>query len=86
MKNPLRLKLFRNILYILFGLIVIVILLDNLLMPWYVSSKETTVPAVINMKDYDAIAALEQAGFEVVISDTSFGLEYPAGKNNLFVC
>ncbi len=79
MKNPLRLKLFRNILYILFGLIVIVILLDNLLMPWYVSSKETTVPAVINMKDYDAIAALEQAGFEVVISDTSFGLEYPAG-------
>jgi serine/threonine-protein kinase len=79
MKNPLRLKLFRNILYILFGLIVIVILLDNLLMPWYVSSPETTVPSVINMKDSDAITALEKADFEVVISDTSFGLEYPSG-------
>ena len=78
MKNPLRLKLFRKILYILFGLIVIVILLDNLIMPWYVSSPETTVPSVINMKESDAITALEKAGFEVLISDTSFGLEYPA--------
>ena len=78
MKNPLRSKLFRNILFILFGLIVVVILLDSLFMPWYVSSPETTVPSVINMKDSDAITALEKAGFEVVISDTSFGLEYPA--------
>ncbi len=79
MKNPLRLKLFRNILYILFGIIVLIILLDNLIMPWFVSSPETTVPAVINMKESVAAAILEQAGFEVIISDTSFGLEYPAG-------
>jgi len=79
MKNPLRLKLFRNILYILIGLILFVILLDNLLLPWYVSSPETTVPAVINMKESDAVTALEQAGFDVVISDTSYGTDYPAG-------
>jgi serine/threonine-protein kinase len=80
MKNPLRIKLFRKIFYILIGVILLIILLDNLLMPWYVSSPETTVPAVINMKASDAVITLEQAGFEVVISDTSFGLEYPAGS------
>jgi serine/threonine-protein kinase len=48
-------------------------------MPWFVSSPETIVPAVINMKESDAAATLEEAGFEVIISDTSFGLEYPAG-------
>ena len=79
MKNPLRFKLFRSLLYVLLGIAVIIILLDNLFMPWYVSSAETTVPTVINMKETDARATLEQAGFEVVISDTSFGLEYPAG-------
>jgi serine/threonine-protein kinase len=48
-------------------------------MPWFVSSPETIVPAVINMKESDAAATLVEAGFEVIISDTSFGLEYPAG-------
>ncbi|MBT8378624.1 MAG: PASTA domain-containing protein [Ignavibacteria bacterium] len=79
MKNPLRFKLFRILLYILLGAAAVIFLLDNLIMPWYVSSPETTVSSVINMKESDAIATLEQTGFEVVVSDTSFGLENPAG-------
>jgi serine/threonine-protein kinase len=80
MKNPLRFKLFRIILYIILGAAGAIILLDNLVMPWYVSSPETTVPTVINMKKNEAIATLKETGFEVVVSDTSFGLENPAGS------
>ncbi len=79
MKNPLRFKLFRNFLYILIGFAVLVILLDNLIMPWYVSSPETTVPSVINMDESEAISVLEKSGFDAIVSDTSFGLDMPEG-------
>jgi serine/threonine-protein kinase len=79
MKNPLRFKLFRKLLYILLGIILLVLVFDNLIMPWYVSSPETNVPKVINMNEIEAVTTLELAGFEAIVSDTSFGLEYPAG-------
>ncbi len=79
MKNLLRYPYIRKILYILAGAALVIILLNYLIMPWYVHSAETKVPGVIGMKDTEALNVLEQAGFEPMISDTSFGLDFAAG-------
>lgn len=79
MKKILRFPLFRKLLYLLAGVVLFIILLDNFIMPWYVHSSETKVPNVIGMKDLNAVTALEQAGFKTMISDTSYGLKFDAG-------
>lgn len=79
MKKILRIPLLRKILYFLAGFIVLVLLLDNVILPWYVSSPETTVPNVVGMIDSEAVTLLESGGFESFISDTSYGLELPPG-------
>jgi serine/threonine-protein kinase len=48
-------------------------------MPWYVSSTETSVPKVVGLQVMEAISLLENDGFEIVISDTSYGLQVPVG-------
>lgn len=79
MKNFLGKSFVRKSLLILFGIIIILILLDNIILPWYVSSPETTVPNVVGMKDSAAISLLESEGFEPVVSDTSYGLDVEQG-------
>jgi serine/threonine-protein kinase len=79
MKNLLRYPYIRKILSILAGAALVIILLNYLIMPWYVHSAETKVPGVIGMKDTEAMNVLEQAGFKPMISDTSFGLDFAAG-------
>jgi len=49
-------------------------------MPWYVSSTETSVPKVVGLQVSEAISLLENDGFEIVISDTSYGLQVPVGE------
>ena len=49
-------------------------------MPWYVSSAETSVPKVVGLPVSEAISILENDGFEIVISDTSYGLQLPVGE------
>lgn len=80
MKNFLRNSLFKKILYGFIGLILFIIVLDNFIMPWVVSSPETTVPEVIGMQATDGIRVLEEKGFEPVISDTSYGLQSKVGE------
>lgn len=80
MKNFLRNPLFRKILYGFIGLIIFILVLDNLIMPWFVSSPETTVPEVIGMQASEGIRVLEERGFEPVISDTSYGIKADIGE------
>lgn len=79
MKNILQNALTRKILYILLGIVIFILLLDNLIMPWFVSSPETTVPQVVGLQVSEAVNALEVDGFEPLISDTSYGLQVPVG-------
>jgi len=83
MKKILGKAFVRNTIFFLIGFIFFIILLDNLIVPWYVSSAETTVPNVVGMNDQEAIEMLENQGFETAIGDTSFGLEYP--RNTVFL-
>lgn len=80
MKNFLQNSLIRKILIIVSGFILFILLLDNLIMPWLVSSPETTVPKVVGLKVSEAIDILEKDGFEPLISDTSYGLQVPVGE------
>jgi serine/threonine-protein kinase len=79
MKKFLRNSIIRKILYTLFGFVVLILLLDNLIMPWFVSSPETTVPQVVGLKVSEAVKTLEEKNFEPLISDTSYGLQVPVG-------
>ena len=79
MKNILKYRFVRKILYFLAGIILVVIIFDNWIIPWYVESPETVVPNVIGMKDSLAIELLENAGFDPMVVDTSFGEAYPPG-------
>jgi len=83
MKKLLGKPFVRKTIFFLIGFIFVIILVDNLIIPWYVSSAETTVPNVVGMNDREAIALLKSQGFETAIADTSYGLEYP--KNTVFL-
>ncbi|HSW54569.1 MAG TPA: PASTA domain-containing protein [Ignavibacteriaceae bacterium] len=79
MKKILRNSIIRKILYALLGFVILILLLDNLIMPWIVSSAETTVPQVVGLQVSEAVNILEADGFEPLISDTSYGLQVPVG-------
>uniref|UniRef100_A0A832G7C1 PASTA domain-containing protein n=1 Tax=Ignavibacterium album TaxID=591197 RepID=A0A832G7C1_9BACT len=80
MKNLLEKPFVKKSLITIGAIIVFLLILDNIIMPWYVSSSEEVVPKVVGLSDFEAIEKLEDAGFEPVIADTSYGTNQPAGK------
>ena len=79
MKKIIGKILLRKILYVLGGILILILLLDNIIFPWYVSSPQYIVPTVIGMEHKEAIILLDEQGFDPVIGDTSYGLKYPRG-------
>ena len=79
MKNLLKSVIVRRILYVLTGFILLIIIFNNWIVPWYVYSPETVVPSVIGMKDSAAIELLDNAGFDPLVVDTTYGETYPPG-------
>ena len=79
MKNILKNPLTRKILYVLLGFVAFIVLLNNVIMPWYVSEPEEKVPSEISMKEDKALDILKKANLEPVISDTTFDERYPRG-------
>jgi beta-lactam-binding protein with PASTA domain len=69
----------RRLLYFIAIIIVLFVLIDKLILPWYVDSPETVVPDVVGMKDTDAIELLQNSGFEPMVIDTTYGESYPEG-------
>lgn len=80
MKNLIEKTFVKKSLIAIGAIIVFLLIFDNIIMPWYVSSSEEVVPKVVGLSDSEAIEKLEDAGFEPVISDTSYGTNQPAGK------
>lgn len=58
----------------------IILILDNIILPMYVSSPETVVPGVVGMNEEDAIKTLKNEDFNVTIADTVFGVSLAPGK------
>jgi len=80
MKKLLQNPKIRKFLYFLLGCVIFLLILDFLLLPWYVSSPETKVPKVVGMKEADAVSVLKDADFEPIISDTTFDEKIPRGS------
>ncbi len=79
MKRIFQSVIVRRLLYLLGAFILFVLFLNNIILPWYVSSPQTTVPDVVGMPDTAAINILTGMGFEPMIIDTSYGIKYPKG-------
>ena len=79
MKNLLKSRFIRWLIYIFAALVLFIILIDDVIMPWYVSEPETIVPNVIGMKETEAVNLLQDSSFDPIIIDTTFGETYPAG-------
>ena len=80
MKNLFEKPLVKKTLIWIGILIAVVLIIDNILMPLYVSASETVVPSVVGMSEQEAFAKLKDEDFKPVISDTTFGVSIPAGK------
>jgi eukaryotic-like serine/threonine-protein kinase len=79
MKQYLQKPIVKKILLTLLGLLIFIILLDQLFLPWYVSSPETEVPKVVGLKEADAVFLLEGSDLEPVVGDTTYDAKYPKG-------
>lgn len=65
---------------IFFSFVVLFVVLDKVILPFYVSSEEISIPSVIGKTESEAVNILESKNFEVIIADTTYGNEIPAGK------
>jgi beta-lactam-binding protein with PASTA domain len=80
MKNLLKKPLVRKLLLYFLAIIVIILALDNIIIPWYVSSPEVTVPDVKGLMEEDAMELLENNNLEPVLGDTTYDIRYAKGS------
>lgn len=79
MKNFLTRPFIKKTLYVIGGIIILFLVLDYLLIPWYVNKAETKVPNVVGMKQAAAIGILTESNLESVITDSIFDEKSPKG-------
>ena len=80
MKNLFRSKITRIALWTLGVLIVVVLLLDNIILPWYVNHGGTlSVPDVVGMQEADAIRILDSLSLEPRRGEVRPDKDYPEG-------
>jgi beta-lactam-binding protein with PASTA domain len=70
----------KKILYWLGGIIAFILIMDNLILPWYVSSPEVMVPKVVGLKEDDAVRILKDANLSPIVSDTTYDENFPRGS------
>ena len=54
MKNIWKIKIIRELVYIIGALLLLIFMFNYILMPWYVSGKEVKVPKVIGLTELKA--------------------------------
>lgn len=80
MKKILQNSIMKKILLILGAIIVFLLILNYLIMPWYVNSPEVVIPNVVGEDINQAKDKLKDANLDAVINDTIFDTRYPIGK------
>jgi eukaryotic-like serine/threonine-protein kinase len=75
MKRPV----VKAIVIIVVSLILLILLFDKVILPWYVSSPETRVPMVVGLRIEEAVDKMLDANLEPVISDTTYDDKFPIG-------
>lgn len=59
------------------AIIALIFLLNNIILPWYVSSPETNVPNIVGMNKTQAEKVLEENNLQPVIGDTTYDEKVP---------
>ena len=72
-------RFFTRSLIAIVAFVIIVLVLNFLILPWWVSKEETKVPKVVGMNEQDAFALLEDHNLEPIVSDTTFNESFPKG-------
>lgn len=72
--------LLKKVLIIFLIILIVFLILDKVILPFYVSSEEISIPLVVGKTESEAINILETKGFDVVIADTTYGKDIPTGK------
>lgn len=75
----LKKSIIKKLLLFLGIFIVFAVIMDKIILPWYVSSPETSVPSVVGMRTEKAMEVLSDSDLEPVISDTTYDEKYPLG-------
>lgn len=69
-----------KILVVFVSFIFFVLIMDNIVMPWYVGlGDEVQMPDIVEKNVNEAKTFLEQHGFHVVLADSVYDAHYPAG-------
>lgn len=76
----LKKPLIRKLLLYFFAIIVIILVFDNIIFPWYVSSPEVTVPDVKGLMEEEATKLLEDNNLDPVLGDTTYDIRYKKGS------
>lgn len=72
-------KLFK-VLIVIASFIVFIILMDKVIMPWYVDlGDEIEMPDIVEQNINDAKTTLDNSGFNVIIRDSVYDANYPEG-------
>jgi len=72
--------IFRWFLYFL-GFVLFVLLMDNVIMPWYTHhGREINMPKVVEKKVDEAVSFLQNQGFNVIIADSVYDEHYEVGS------
>lgn len=79
MKNLLDKPIIKKTLIGIGIFIAFIIVMNWIVMPWYVSSTNLQVPNVVGVKVDDAMGILKDADLEPVLSDTTYDEKFPKG-------
>jgi serine/threonine-protein kinase len=69
----------KKFLYSIGGFFIFILLMNYIIMPWYVSGKEVVVPRVVGMNQDNAAQLLDDRDLKFVIADERYDERYPKG-------
>lgn len=80
MKKQLQYPFVKKLLVTAGILFAVILILNYIFLPLYVSGSELMVPNVVGMTEEEAFSALKESEFVPAIADTSFGVSLPPGR------
>ena len=75
MKKPTK-KFWKIILVLFVGFVAFLVILDDIIMPIYVSGKEVQIPNVVGKNKDDAVKMLEDSGLNPIVQTSRFDQKY----------
>lgn len=80
MKNIWKIKIIRELVYIIGALLLLIFMFNYILMPWYVSGKEVKVPKVIGLTELKAKKLLSDSDLNFVNAGERYDERFAKGK------